>query len=1366
MENLIKSKRDSLEQFIREQMIGPNGCMGKFSYNDETFDEEKEEIVNTTPGSIYSSAILFPKKGKAEGEEETEARGVVPPNGDAQENGDGQTRTEKNETTGSVGSDADDEDVYSLSRRFPNTIGLSCCLAADTNLREDVEVTISGRYYSKVTRSNFRKVLVKVNEADGAFKTFLDENPSLNGYFTYDGKNLSIQPANNETHDLKGLLKDINKRYAEKIATTAGILEEVNEQYRLLESYKERLFNDKLTRLRREGGQSVYMSEEEKSRVIAYIKEIEKYQRFLSYCEDLLDLYDSRSYGYWVSHSFEKKLELGNIGEMEIGVTKHIVKPTEENGLADIVKVALPRSHRGQTEQENKERHLSLSAWLQMISSNRDREGNHLYLKVLLENTSSQFEEDKQNYFSIVNERVNELSFFGVKIDIRSPKLQPYHEMGGHSTNDKEKEKLDYLYRSIKDYGVGHLCSVNWEAENSDTVNHVFTEFLPSYETPDIEPVPRDKYGTYVHEGDTLVPPALLGNAECLQFKWLSSFSVASDDEVRRELAAFIGKYNEWIQSMKDRCDNQPLGEDNLNACQADADRMLSNVQDILSDPTNMKVFRMMNAAMFMQLWHNVKSNQQNVLANQTELNEDFYRVAADDIFVPGLPAAWRPFQLAFILLNLDGIIQNPNDTGWRHRNEVVDLVWFPTGGGKTEAYLGIIALCIIYRRISRGAKGNGVAVIMRYTLRLLTTQQFQRALRLILALEQIRQWGETNPTWFIGDNNNPITIGVYVGSGSLPNDKAGLDDEVRNRWNAREEGHNNSRIPLDRCPWCGEKLEYDQLHGDFRCGNVYCSFSEFFPVRLCDEQIYRTPPSLLFGTVDKFAALARKVASGRNSETKDSRRLFGKGIGNGGTDCLPPDLIIQDELHLLLGPLGSAVSLFECAIDQLCTNNGTRPKIISSTATTRNTELQIRALYDRNVNIFPKNGIDYDDSFFAFYKRVKTGDVKQFVSKRKYMGVMPTGRTQMTTQMRLTAMLLVHRAIFEQAHTTETGFDEGFEKAADYYYSVISYFNSLKEVGKTDAMFYTEFSKYVKRLFQRVLRPGGLLECFYAGDNLQEEELSGRLSGSEVNSAFSKVGQQWLVNDRLPHQGEDGNWTHATTPPDFILATNMISVGLDVSRFNTIIMNSMPRNIAEYIQASSRVARDKMGLVLTLHNPFRSRDVSHYERFREFHEKLYYYVEPISITPFSKKSVEKYLPLYLATVVRHTFDQLANNQDASRINEGTLKDKIEFEVNNYFEMRYQHNQATGNDLLRGLLTAELKDNIVKFVHDALEEWSGKAQASDQLVYDINNAYRNATTPDLFFSPSDYEETKNDSLWTIPMSLRIVEPEAVLKINV
>ena len=1363
MKNLIQEKRDSLETFIREQMVGPNGCRGRFSLEMEEGKPFEGEIINTTPGSIYSTAVLFPPKtvGVSDDEKfsdnpETEDSEEISTNGEE----DGQLRSDSNEQNGALGNDIDDEDIYSLSRRFPNTVGISCCLIPEADITKDVKISVSGRYYTKIVQDNKQRVQVIVKENLKEFEQFFIKHPVLHQYFVYSSGKLKIKaiPAN-DVSKIREMLRSINMDCASRVALIDGetdpIFLKIPESYRFLLSYREVLFNKWLNRIHYEedgNGNEIasYLNEEEKMQIENQIKKVEVYETIMSYFDCLTELYDYKGFGFWQSHDFNTTIDLSGFEKCNDFSAKKIYKPSDNDCLNHFFSVQV-------ADNDN----LALSAWLQITRNSKDKTDKNLYLKVLVVNDSTPFRETPKNYFSIVNEEVNKLCFFGIRIDLESDALSPYHADNTYNDVSNDEDKLNFLYRSIYDYGVGHLCSVDWEKNAKGIVNHIWSEFLPSFETPDIEPIPRKKYADYKEEGDRCVPQPYLTNDECLQFKYLSTFSDASDSDIVSGLEEFINLYEEWISENESRITeikDKAFASENLLKCKNDMQRMRANVENILKDNNeHMHCFRLMNSAMFMQLWHNKKDNQKIIVEKNPNLDEFFYKKAKDDIFPSSPHAAWRPFQLAFILLNLDGIIQHPNDTGWTKRNDLVDLVWFPTGGGKTEAYLGFIALCIIYRRRKFKEQGSGVAAIMRYTLRLLTTQQFQRALRLILALEQIRRWGKKKEEFNLG--TKPISIGLYVGSNSLPNKVDGKDglDEESIKWNNREDGENKTKIPLDRCPWCGSKLKYSSKKKSYFCSNENdsCTFSDELPVRLCDEHIYKEPPTLLFGTVDKFAAIAHKVSTKKNEDNNDSRRIFGEGI-----HCLPPDLIIQDELHLLLGPLGSAVSLFECAIDQLCSReDGTRPKIISSTATTRNTDLQIRALYDRGLNIFPHNGCDYDDSFFAFYKREKKNGHVEYVSKRKYIGIMPTGRTQMTTQMRLAAILLVHRAIFEAEHSK----DSGFEFVANNYYSIISYFNSLKEVGKTDAMFYTEYSKYVRRLFKRVMHYGNLLECFYSMNELKEAELSGRLTGAEVNEKFAEVGQDWSIEKRLPHK-ENGVWVRGNTPPDYILATNMISVGLDVGRFNTIIMNSMPRNIAEYIQASSRVAREQKGLVLTLHNPYRSRDVSHYEKFKEFHEKLYFYVEPISITPFSMKSIEKYLALYLAAIVRHSFSKLADRKSASRINEGDLSRQIKEMVVEYFGKRYERMQRPGVSLLeKGLLTSELKDNIIKFVDKALRQWEEKANEAEGLVY-YNTQHQNTSA--LFSVPADYDDSKGENLWTVPQSLRIVEPEAVLHIKV
>lgn len=1338
--DLIKEKRTSLVGFIHDQVLGPGGCGTNFGVLDDDQKETTgEEVLNTTPGSIYSSGILFPDK----------KRGLFADDADAKSNADDDQAEEETPVEDDEGSvlekvkeDAtakdEDGDINTFSRLYPNKMGISCCLAPSANVTGDLAITVSGRYYTKI--ANKARIFVRIDKDDQESfgPLFSDANfqKIISAYFAYaEGKLCYKQALGKEVpKTLEESLRKYDQEVCRIIATNAnGSLDPiyddkyVKESVRFLSVYKNNLFK-KLMRV----NSGTYLPQEQVVAMKERIKKIERYQTFLSYFHDLLGIYKKDSYGFWLSHTFSKTLDISSLDfNFKPGERKKIFLSSDYPCLK-VLEIKLP-----------KDLTLSLSA---NVEAYLGQEGK-VYLKVLLVNTSTPVAVTEKKYYSIVAEMVNNRAFFGAQIEMRSEHLVPYQDETDISEFDKEGQRLRYLYRKTQDYGVGHFCSVGWHKEGNAVT--LTTNFMPMMDTPDVEPVPRDARRAVQQEDGSWVPQRFLETDECLRFKWLSTLSDTADREIVRGLLDFIETYHKWIEELDTEGDAN--GEANKSACLRDYQRMKNNIEEFLTDAQKMLHFRLMNTAMFMQLWNN--ANHKKLVDDKKETTEQYYKVEADDTMIfKGVHAAWRPFQLAFILLNLDGIYQSESDPTWSRRNDYVDLVWFPTGGGKTEAYLGIIALTIIKRRMTaRHGEGYGVAVIMRYTLRLLTTQQFQRAMRLILALEQIRRWGDRR--YNLGEEE--ISIGLYVGDSSLPNTYEKQADEINNNWT--EESH--GKIPLDKCPWCGSSIDYREIRSGkfaFYCTNRKCTFSNRhdYPVRLCDDHVHDNPPTLLFGTVDKFAQLARKVDS--KNTAKDSRRIFGVGIG-----CLPPELIIQDELHLLLGPLGSAVALYENAIDELCKNpkTGVRPKVISSTATTRNTKYQIGALYDRFVDIFPKNGTDYDDSFFAFYKRRKeTEDGPwEYVSKRRYLGIMPTGRTLMTTQMRMAAILFVHRAIFEKAHLQELE-DEDFIKAADYYFTVISYFNSLKDVGRTDAQFYMEFTKYTIRLFNRVLRKSGMLDLFYANADLfKKSELTGRLTGAEAVKALDKAQSvTWDPKKRLPFPNEDGNYHYPVVPDDFIIATNMISVGLDVSRFNTIMMNSMPRNIAEYIQASSRVARDKEGLVITLHNPFNARDVSHFEKFREFHEKLYYYVEPISITPFSKKAIEKYLPLYMTTVIRHHYEKLGSRTDAKNIT-SEMAEQIKYEIVSKFSERLK---GEVNQSLKIMSPQGLKDIEAK-IDRCMAQWLSKKDKS--LVYD--EAPRATDETALLSSPDDYKDIKKESEWVVPSSLRIVEPDGAIHIK-
>ncbi|NPA44396.1 MAG: helicase, partial [Chlorobi bacterium] len=965
-----------------------------------------------------------------------------------------------------------------------------------------------------------------------------------------------------------------------------------------------------------------------------------------------------------------------------------------------------------------------------------------LFLKILLENNSTEFEKSaRDKYYSPFNTKIVQRSIFGTEISIKKQLVKAYRHNNTYKSNNgvyPEDEVTKFLYRNVKSYGIGHGTSVSWDNK------YVHTDYLPETDLPNITAVPKIKLKN--KEID-------LGNVEWLQFKWLSDLKPEiQDDEIRKGLMDFSNFYENWINeteqtALEKEPNNKAIINQEMQKCKNDLIRIKQNIDLLKGDA--MKAFRLANTAMFIQLWHsvNVGKNEweigESIIENENGFNRDFYKNQSDELLKKGQHAAWRPFQLAFILLNLDAFIDNDEnfENFIKKRNELVDLIWFPTGGGKTEAYLGIIAFNIIYRRLTKGEKGYGTTVIMRYTLRLLTLQQFQRATRLIMALELIRNWDEHN----INLGNEPVSIGLWVGSGFIPNklrkknnyrndEIPGLADIVENI------EQNQGKIPLKVCPFCGTKLyskETNDYGGivnndnvEFFCLNENCDFNETqIPVLLCDEQIYMNPPTLLFGTVDKFARLAHKISDNKND---DSRRLFGHRRGKNKKNVLPPDLIIQDELHLLNGPLGSSVGLFEYAIDRLATqtinNIEIHPKVISSTATIKNSDEQIKALFNRKVQIFPKPGVFHDDSFFAVYERDENN---HYVSKRKYLGILPTGKTQIKTQNQLIAINLAYRIIEDNKNCDEN--------VLNYFHTLVSYYGSKREVGKTasqiDTFIRMNYSTVRNRLiFGQPVHRQYLLIKFL--------ELTGRLSDDDVKKNLQIIEKNLYRKNRIDKYRKI---------PDIVLATNMISVGLDISRLNTMIVNSMPKNLSEYIQASSRVAREKEGLVMTLHHPFRVRDVSHFEHFNEVHNKLYSYVEPISITPFTHKVVNRYLTTVLITMIRHLIEEYSKNTDANNITEDAETDLIAF-VYEYF-----------NTKLSSLPNIDL-EYIKKHIEKAILVWFDKKKKANSINKKLSFSNNKAKYTPLYEDAYKFSQGIN-KIWKVASSLRDVEPNGVIKIK-
>ncbi|WP_375429082.1 hypothetical protein [uncultured Sphingomonas sp.] len=597
---------------------------------------------------------------------------------------------------------------------------------------------------------------------------------------------------------------------------------------------------------------------------------------------------------------------------------------------------------------------------------------------------------------------------------------------------------------------------------------------------------------------------------------------------------------------------------------------------------------------------------------------------------------------------------------------EIADLLFFPTGGGKTEAYLGLAAFTIALRRLgAAGLLGAGTSVIMRYTLRLLTLDQLGRAAGLVCAMELLR----TGPDYLGADGRSmlgdwPIEIGLWVGSDASPNRMGGKgdrgDDSAVARVRAYTSGRNSrAPAPIKECPWCGTALtprsfrcvpdDHRPVNLELRCASSACAFTgdRALPVLVVDDAIYRRLPAFLIATVDKFASLPWKGEAGAffgHVDRADGTGFYGAvepGQGralDGGHRLDPPDLVIQDELHLISGPLGTVAGLYEVAIDRLATREvagvRVRPKIVASTATVRRARGQILALFDReDTGIFPVPGVDRRDSFFALTKPESVED-----PARWYLGLAAAGRGP---------KLVFLQALVTLLAGAQGLADEGGD--ADAYLTALCYFNALRELGGARRIVEDEVATRVaaygaeRRRLEPPDRP--------FGDRTLAEpiELTSRVSTDQVAAAKRRLE---AVFGSSPSKGgtsgraepaSKGSAPGRAEPVDVALATNMISVGLDIERLGLMLVQGQPKTAAEYIQATSRVGRNPVrpGLVIAVLNVHKPRDRMHFEQFGHFHDTFYRAVEATSVTPWSARALDRALAAVVVAIARHLRPEL-----------------------------------------------------------------------------------------------------------------------------
>ena len=1011
---------------------------------------------------------------------------------------------------------------------------------------------------------------------------------------------------------------------------------------------------------------------------------------------------------------------------------------------------------------------------------------------------------------------------------------QVYRSSSGSDILPDEGASLDLLYRNKTALARGHLCGAVWKAidperphptiPGQDAAPFAWTDSVAvsDLDRPKFSPadVRTELVPCYAVEAPSMGWDEAFGPSPELDPEELAELWEPS--QLRERLEPLVEGYRTWIQCQRNLIQSLPQHQQeialaHLGQCESTAERMQEAIDILVADQDVRLAFCFANKAISLQAqW----SRSQRLI--------------------------WRPFQLAFILLNVPALA-DPH-----HPSRLTcDLLWIPTGGGKTEAYLGLVAFTLALRRRrwknTERSGGGGVGIISRYTLRLLTIQQFRRALGLITACEYLRVHGLDSPTEPVGwrPRECPITetflwggvrfsAGLWVGGGVTPNNlhsstaqgengltfyagaldilrgaRPGYDGpnkDLRKRigFATRVEGTTGEPAQVLSCPCCktplavpdegfgagnvtlhfvfstkvvikrpppealqpesgsfqvsasrltshgadtytlsadlviseGNRLTADDVDRWWtvtvapRLGNatlraarparpgyfiieavnvqrntvscdfeIYCPnpkcllnhhawaeqvplnrdmqivpadelagngfqatdstaelplvrglhwqdvpdwtrkghapISSRIPIPACtvDDQIYHRCPSLVIGTVDKFARLAfepRASALFGNVDHYHSRwgyyregcppptsgnlpesyqphppgRARGQPLHIAVPPFRPPDLILQDELHLIEGPLGSVTGLYETAVDLLCRSEYdgkvVGPKYVASTATVRQAASQVAALFNRTLAHFPPPALTIEDRFFT---RDRSDDEVHPLDSthpgRLYVGICAPGRGAQTPIVRIWSALL--QSVHEQVQT------KGPDKL-DGLFTLVGYFNAIRELAGAVSLLRQDIPERME---------------YQAGTDKARPvdrwmELSSRTRSLDLPGMLENLSQP------------------APQAPDVVFTTSMFGTGVDVDRLDLMVVNGQPKTTASYIQATGRVGRRRGALVVTFFRASRPRDLDHYEFFTGYHRQLYRHVEPVAVAPFSPRARERALGPLAVILLRH----------------------------------------------------------------------------------------------------------------------------------
>lgn len=887
--------------------------------------------------------------------------------------------------------------------------------------------------------------------------------------------------------------------------------------------------------------------------------------------------------------------------------------------------------------------------------------------------------------------------------------IEPYPEVA-QLESDEEEDSIALLYRYQRTFAIGHGCAAAWS-----------NAFMTKEEVSSVASVSADAMPS--HEVDSLTPDVYESHADGTR----TSVSVSMEELARNssqgvtQVEKVLALYHDWIEDRVASIPDLPqryqaAAHRHIGLCREALGRMHEGWELVQNDPLASRAFQLTNLAM---LYQQIRSRLP--VRDVVRDKQDVFRPKGPHPEAKPSPrdGRWRAFQIAFILASLPELV-DPNHP----KRSLVDLIFFPTGGGKTEAYLGASTVSLLSRRL-RNPADAGTDTLMRYTLRLLTAQQFLRASSLTCVLEDLRVNAEDE----LG--TAPFGIGVWLGGDTTPNTWKAAESSLKK---LRRDYNASNQFLLLKCPWCGTRMgPISRPRGQdtpgyvwsggrfsFRCVDEDCRYGgrARLPVHVVDEDIYESRPSLVIGTVDKFATMAWQPSA---------RSLFGLGE-DGQRNFSPPGLIIQDELHLISGPLGSMVGLYEPVIDDLTTQQrGERSvpaKIIASTATVRRYEEQIKGLFGRTeVALFPPHGLEEGHSFFAEPDCLDDGTR---APGRRYLGVMSSslGSTQ-TVQVRVTAA------------TLQAGPQIPDPNDRDGYWTNLNFLNSLRELGNTLSLLDSDVPDYLVGLQRR----DGIKPRYPK----HRMELTSRRRSDELPKAIEELERE------LPHPDcADGAKCVPSGPCpengrciDVCLASNIIEVGIDIDRLGLMTIVGQPKTTSQYIQVSGRVGRKPSvpGLVITIYGASKPRDRSHYERFQTYHQQLYAQVEPTSVTPFAEPVLKR--AMHAAAISR--MRQLQPTLDPSPFPKEAFDEAVA--------------------LLRGRAALVDEEELGVFDHWARER-ARQWQKGERTTWAASKYFRGDPKQGLMRPAGEIADPDNLNItWATPMSMRNVDSECRLEVT-